>query len=314
MNVPVFETDKKIALGFSCHNNTEAEITRSLDPWVDHVDYIIAVEGRYRVPYSPAMMKGPIPPKFGKDTREILGRHYGSKVIYIEYYGVQYEKRQQYLNAARDCDAVIVWDSDDIIINSREFHPQPHEPDWQRFHKLIALAHEFAEDRAGTLDMWAWIPSEELWPRQFNKIESNTWHRYHRIHLNPGKQKYILNHYTVAENHITEEQILGFSTKPENLGQFNPYLIYPMGTAEGVRFTTDRKLRTEEANNAGNLWSWQLMQEETYRAYLVEAKVNGWDKVYKEQYREPFTYWFDETGRPVMYTKEEQELFNQLEL
>ena len=70
MKMPVFETEKKICLGVSCNNNSEAELTRALDPWVDHVDYIIAVEGRYRVPYSPAMMKGPIPLKFGKDTRD----------------------------------------------------------------------------------------------------------------------------------------------------------------------------------------------------------------------------------------------------
>ena len=87
-----------------------------------------------------------------------------------------------------------------------------------------------------------------------------------------------------------------------------------MGTAEGVRFTTDRKLRTEEANNFGDIWSWQLMQEETYRAYLVEMAARGNDSIVKDQYREPFTYYFNELGRPIMYTKDELELFKQLEL
>ena len=162
--------------------------------------------------------------------------------------------------------------------------------------------------------MWCWIPSEEDWPRQYNVMESNTWNRYHRIHLNPGKQKYLLNHYTMAENHVQEIDVLKFSTKPENLGKFNPHLLYPMGTAEGVRFTTDRKLRTEEANNFGDIWSWQLMQEETYRAYLVEMAARGNDSIVKDQYREPFTYYFNELGRPIMYTKDELELFKQLEL
>lgn len=306
----------KTALGFSCNNNTEAEITRSLDPWVDHVDLIIAIEGRYRIPYSPAMMKGPIPAKFGTDTEDILRKHYGDKILYHEYYGEQKNKRQKYLDMATGvlCDVVIVWDTDDIIIDRVQ---DAYNPNWDRFYKLIGLAHEFAEGQAGLLDMWAWIPNEELWPRQFNKIKANTWHRYHRIHLNPGKQKYILNHYTMAANQdVTEEQVLEFSTKDENKTERNPYLLYPQGVAEGIRFTTDRKLRTEQANTSGDSWAWQLMQEETYRAYLVEIKIRGeaGEKTYKEQYREPFTYWFDHNGRPVMYTKEELELFNQLEL
>ena len=318
MKVPVFEADKKIALGVSCNNNTEAELTRSLDPWVDKVDHIIAVEGRYRCPYSPAMMKGPIPPKFGEGMYEILKKYYDSdKIQYLEYYGEQYKKRQQYLDhAARlGVDALIVWDSDDIIMVPAPLHSS-YALDWHRFFKLIALAHEFADGEAGLMDMWAWIPSVELWPRQYNNIPSEVWHRFHRIHLNPGKQKYILNHYTMAANKdVTEEQVLSFSTNKDNITKLNPYLLFPYRAAEGVRFTTDRKLRTADANAFGDTWSWQAMQEELYRAYLVEIKLReGGEKLYNDAYRTPYTYYFDERARPIMYTKEEQDLFNSLEL
>jgi hypothetical protein len=322
MKVCAFEADKKIALGVSCNNNTEEELTRSLDPWVDRVDYIIAIEGRYRVPYSPAMMKGPIPPKFGTNTLDILEKHYGGrdgKLLYSEVYAEQYKKRQKYLDVAAeyDFDVVIVWDSDDIIMEGPQHNDTKlYHFEWARFFKLIALAHEFADGEAGLMDMWAWIPSEADWPRQYNNIPSDVWHRFHRIHLNPGKQKYILNHYTMAANKgVTEEQVLSFSTNKDNVTKLNPYLLFPYRAAEGVRFTTDRKLRTDDANKFGDTWSWQAMQEELYRAYLVEIKVReGGEKLYKDLYREPFTYYFDERGRPINYTKEEQERFQELEL
>ena len=153
------------------------------------------------------MMKGRIPPKFGAETEDTLQQHYQDKVAYLEYYGEQKDKRQRYLNYAADeeFDVVIVFDSDDII------HPE--HTDWNRFYKLISLAHDFTEGEAGILDMWCWIPSEEDWPRQYNVMESNTWNRYHRIHLNPGKQKYLLNHYTMAENHVQEIDVLKFRYK-----------------------------------------------------------------------------------------------------
>ena len=138
MKMPVFETEKKIALGVSCNNNSEAELTRALDPWVDHVDYIIAVEGRYRVPYSPAMMKGPIPPKFGEDTFAILDKHYGDKVKYDECYDIQHYKRQHYFDLAGrlNCDALIVFDTDEIVL--QKLHE--YQIDWEKFYRRIALS------------------------------------------------------------------------------------------------------------------------------------------------------------------------------
>ena len=317
MKIPLFETDKKICLGLSCNIIAQRKkLTRASDPWVDHVDEIIVVEGRYRIPYSPEMMKQPIPPKFGPNTFQILNSHYRNKLSYYEYYGLQTDKRQKYLDVAQAhyCDALIVFDTDEVLINTETADNTPRPKDWNRFYKRIALAHEFLEGEPGILDMWSWIPDEETWSRQHNKAVSNTWQKWHRIHLNPGKQKYILNHYTLSYLDTTEQQILEWSSKEENFRKWNPHLIYPMGTAEGIRFTMDRKLRDQDTNTFSHNLAWQLIQEELYRAYLIELQATDRQKVYDEIYREPFTYWFNESGRPIDYTKEEQELFNSLEL
>jgi hypothetical protein len=314
VKTPLYEKDIKLALGFSCNNNTEQELVRSLDPWVDRVDVIIAIEGRYRIPYSPTMLKSYISPKYGENTLEILQGHYGEdKIHFLKFYGEQVHKRQRYLDHADTigCDAVIVFDTDEILMDSAM---KGITAEWNRFYKKIGLAVEFSEGEANMLDMWSWIPDEQTWPRHFNNAITNTWKTWHRIYINPGKQKYILNHYTTADKNVTELEVLGFATQEENKAKRNPYLIYPMGTAEGVRFTTDRKLRTKDANNYDSTWSWQLIHEEIYRAYLWELKANKMDEVYEKQYREPYTYWFDSNGRPVMYTNEEQERFQELEL
>ena len=252
----------------------------------------------------------------GANTYDILEKHYGfkdDKVLYSEVYAEQHKKRQKYLDVAAeyDYDAVIVWDTDEIIIDSEM---KGTEANWNRFYKRIALAHEFLEGEPGILDMWSWIPNEQIWSRQHNKAASNTWQKWHRIHLNPGRQKYILNHYTLSYLETTEQQILEWSSKEENFRKWNPHLIYPMGVAEGVRFTMDRKLRDEDTNNFSHNLAWQLIQEETYRSYLVELQATDRQKVYDEIYRPPFSYFFDSNGRPVDYTKDEQDLFNSLDL
>lgn len=311
MKIPAFDIDKKIAIGVSCNSNSEAELVRAIDPWINHVDYIIAVEGRYRVPYTPTMMNNTksIPPKFGKDTESILRKHYGAKIAYCEYYLLQQEKRQKYFDVAGvlGVDALIVWDTDDLI-----------HPDYQDFNKLlkqIALLHEFIEGKPAVCDMWAYIPSEEDYPRQYNNVPTNTWREYHRIHLNPGKQRYALNHFIFAPSESTDDQIMGFTANRENIDKKNPYLLYPMWTLDGVRITTDRKLRTQEQNDYGNNWAFQNMHEEIYRQYLLDLKVTaGMTEIYDKQYRKPWSYYFDHNGRPVMYTKEEQERFRELEL
>ena len=176
------------------------------------------------------------------------------------------------------------------------------------------------EGEPGLLDMTAWIPTEEEWSRQFNKVPDNTWWQYHKIHLNPGKQRYAFNHYTFAYKDATDEQIAGFTADRENIVKKNPYLLYPLGICDGVRITTDRKLRNKEQNDYGNTWTWQWMQEETYRAYLLELKSladkgdNNMRQIYEQHYRPEFSYYFDNNARPVMYTKEEAELFQSLEL
>ena len=47
---------------------------------------------------------------------------------------------------------------------------------------------------------------------------------------------------------------------------------------------------------------------------LADKGDNNMRQIYEQHYRAPFSYYFDNNARPVMYTKEELELFNYLEL
>lgn len=312
MKIPVYEIEKKIALGFS-FLNSEKEIKRSLDLWYPKVDYIIAVDGRYKYPYSPEMLKGKIPSKFSTDKSiEILEDNYEDKLILLQKYGTQMEKRQTYMDVAGNlgCDALIVFDTDEYV------HPEhPECTDWNRFFKQIVHISEFnGKEVPGVCNMWCWIPDEIIWPKQYNEAKTNTWRDYTRVHINPAKQRYAFNHFVFCPKDANNEDIHRWNNNPDNAFKRNPLQLYPQGFLEGIRFTTDRLKRTEETNRFGNLWAFQTMHEENYRVKLEEAQALGYTKMYSEIYRPEGTYWFDEKGRPINYTKEEQDLFNSLDL
>jgi len=309
-----YKQDLKIALGFSYHNNTKEEIQRALDQWYDKVDYIIAIDGRYKYPYSPEMLKRPdlIPSKFSPvEISDFMDRRYGDKMQFYSMYKSQMEKRQKYLDVAGnylDCNVVIVADTDEII------HPNPEYNDWERFYKQLYHISQFnGTDTPGVLSMHMYFPDSTKYPKQFNNVPDNSWKDYTRVHINPGLQRYALSHYTFSPKKYTDRDIVNFEMDIKNTRMMNPYMLYPQGFM-CIRLYTDRLERTAPDKEFGNMWAWQMMHDELYRQKLIEAEICGYHKLHKEIYRDEGTYWFNDKGKLVPYTDEEQQLYNSLEI
>lgn len=255
----------KKAIGYSYFNG-EKEHTRALDPWYPQVDYIIALDGRYRTPLPP-WVRAKQTSNYSTDGSEhVLKTCYGDKLIHEKIYDTQIHKRQRYMDIAGElgCDYLIVWDSDDII------HPEYQDFDY--FNKRLEreLKPEHKHDR--NYLMWAWIPDEATWSKQNNEVPSNIWNPYTRIHKNPGTMRYCQSHWTFCDKNVTDHEINLWKWKKENLMKRdwtqNPYYIKSPNTIDGVRITTDRKLRTVSDLEWGESWSFQQIHYEVFHYEL----------------------------------------------
>jgi len=305
-----YRQDLKIALGFSYHNNSISEIQRALDQWYDKVDYIIAIDGRYKFPYSPEMLARPdlIPPKFSPvETYDFMDRMYGNKMHFYTMYETQMVKRQRYLDVAGrlGCNVLIVADTDELI------HPEYNN--WDKFYKQLWHIVQFDEQEPGVLSFMLYFPDAKQYPRQFNNVAANTWVDRTRVHINPGAQRYAVTHYTFCPKTSDNKDIINFEMDVRNMRMRNPYMLYPQGIM-CIRLIMDRLKRTPAELEFGNMWAWQLMHDELYREKLQEAQIVGYDKLHKEIYRDEGTYWFNDKGKLVPYTEEEQEVYNSLNL
>ncbi len=307
----------KLGLGFSYWNSAK-EIPRSLKPWLPHVDYIVAVDGRYWTPESPEMKKMNIPNFSTDNSFEVLQEICGYKLFHDKLYAPQMEKRQLCLDIAGDldCDFMIVWDSDDYI------HPQ--HQDFVKFKGQLESVLKWWDD--DLFYMQAWIPDEKLWPRQHNAgIPDNSWKEYTRIHKNPGNQRYTKNHFTFTKKDVTDKQIYEWEWDENNwiqnedennptlnkqlgiqvintnkvLKMPNPFLLHPHIIIDGVRITTDRKFRSQEQLTFGDGWAWQNAKYEDYMEYLLAAKHVG-----LKMGLEDYEYFFDENGKRQSYNKD----------
>jgi hypothetical protein len=255
----------KKAIGYSFLNG-EKEHPRSLDPWYDHVDYIIAIDGRYRTPLPPHLRAKYNSPYSTDNSDHILKTRYGDKLIYEKLYATQMKKRQRYLDIAGElkCDFLITWDTDDIV------HPDPQYQNWDRFDKqLEAVKKYWTDDRI--FYMWAWLPDETLWPKQYNEIASNVWRQYSRIHKDPGTMRYTHTHWTWTDKKTTDDQINKWVWSHRMLDEIkdNPYYLQSNTTIDGVRFTTDRLLRTKDDLEFGDGWTFQQIHWESFIYKLV---------------------------------------------
>jgi len=284
----------KKAIGYSYYN-AEKETPRSLDSWYPQVDYIIALDGRYKTPLSPAMSRMKLSDYSTDNTEHLLKTRYPDKIVHERLFATQIEKRQRYLDIAGElgCDYLIVWDSDDYI------HPQYKE--WDFFNKQLENELKFPNHRI--YDMWAWIPSVELWPQQHNEVPPNAWRQYTRIHKNPGTMRYAQTHWTFADKKVTDDDINKFLWAHGETIE-NPYYIKSSTTIDGIRFTTDRILRSSRDLEFGDGWAYQNMH---WEAYEYQTKPYWKDKGFELAYESIKTkkhpnlqYYFpppDELGR-----------------
>jgi hypothetical protein len=252
----------KIGLGYS-YLNAEKETPRALDPWYDHVDHIIAIDGRYKTPLPPDLRKKYKSLYSTDNTEHILKTRYGDKLTFLKYYATQMDKRQRCLDIAGElgCDYLIVWDSDDYI--------HPDYQDWHKFNKQLESVLKYWDDRI--LYMWAWIPDEKLWSKQHNEIPSNIWRQYSRIHKDPGTMRYAQTHWTWASKDTTDDTINKWKWTNPRLDEIkdNPYYLQSNVTVDGIRLTTDRTLRSQSDLEFGDGWAYQQIHWEAFNYKLV---------------------------------------------
>jgi len=278
-----------IGLGFSYFNSAK-EIPRALTPWVPQVDYIIAIDGRYRTPITPEMRKQDLPIFSTDNSFDVLEKLCKEKFIYDKLFDTQIQKRQRYLDLAGElgCDVLIVWDSDETI--------HPDYQDWDKFHKQLEYVLNFNEEEQ-LFGMYAWIPDEEQWPKQHNMTLSNIWKKYTRIHKNPGSMRYATNHYTWCKKDVTDKEIMDYNFE-YGQGVENPYLLpFPTACVDGIRIAMDRNLREAGQLTFGDGWAFQEIHEDAFKVY------NHWRN--HQPQLEPLDpsrpHYFNEMGKIVWY-------------
>jgi hypothetical protein len=291
--------DITIGLAYS-YLDGEKEHPRALDPWYPRVDHIIAVNGRYRTPQTPEMRRKNMSNFSTDNSFDVLKSRYGDKLTHQDYYGTQLEKRQKCFDIAGElgCDVVIVWDTDDII--------HPDYQDWDRFYRQLAYVYEYNPSEY-IFKMYCWIPSREKWSPQHNGVEANTWMKYDRIHRDPSNLRYAQNHCTWSMKNVTDEQINEWKWHPDHINRTDlecPFNKYGNTVLDGVRFTTDRALRTKDQLEYGDGWAWQNMHWENYefnvKPYVHHQGLKFEYEGLLEQYP-TLEYYFDKDGRLVPY-------------
>jgi len=258
------------SIGFSFYNN-EREIPRSLSAWIPHVDNVIAIDGRYQTPETPEMKSKNLTYYSNDNSEEVLRKICGDKLIFEKYYATQIDKRQRYMDIAGEIksDILIVWDSDDYI---HSFYQ-----DWNLFEKELEWIMKRPEETSIHY-MYAWIPSDRVYPKQFNAVDSNSWQKYARVHKNPGDQKYVVTHHTFTKKKTlqvcSEEEIAAhYSIYRDHFG--NPYLIQGdvNKPIEGIRLITDRDYRTSDQLEHGNNWAYQDCREDEVKLLNTAFKT-----------------------------------------
>jgi len=287
--------------------NAEKEIPRWGDDWYDHVDHIIAIDGRYKTPMSPKMRAMNLPNYSSDYSEHVLKTKYGKKLTHDKVYGTQLEKRQRGLDIAGELGVqmAIVSDSDEYIYPS---------PDWDLFAKqLEAVYYAFPDQRL--FQMLAWIPDTGAWSPQYNEVKPNSWVPYTKVHRDPGTMKYVLTHYTWADKSTTLQQIqkhmfediasINGDIRDPN---FNKYLLKSTMLLDGIKITTDRTKRTPAMLDLGNSWTWQNMHWEQW-TYVIEAHWHYWgNKTQFDYMKEKFPdldYYFDERAILIPYRLKE---------
>lgn len=133
----------KIGIGYCYYNDIES-IKRGLPTFVNEVDYIFAVDGKF------SLREGS---DFSDDgSTEYLEKH--DNVIIEKYVGMEHDKRQRYVELAKGkCDFIIILDSDEFILDA----------DWNLFRQNLS---KLKDDIAGIKCYYNekdWTPYPRIW-------------------------------------------------------------------------------------------------------------------------------------------------------
>ena len=276
--------------------DAEKEFPRCITPWLPHVDYVIAIDGRFKTPLPPTLKCLEWSDYSTDNSYEVLKKLCGDKLVYEKFTGTQMQKRQRCLDIAGElkCDFSITFDSDDYLLDEWQ--------DWQWFDKQLENVLKSSEDFV--CYMWCWIPDETLWPKQHNHVKEG-WQNYMRIHKDPGNQKYAINHWTWAfkDSPITEHEIYMYVLL-HGINPAPPHFIRPGINIDGVRFTTDRTLRTKDHLEYGDGWPYQEDCWDKLRPYNHWRSEQDQEVIRTFDIRNPDDFYFDEKGVLIWYNKD----------
>jgi len=205
-----------------------------------HVHRVHAVDGRYM------FYNGPPLGNFSNDNSVRLLENIPNCDVYY-YTGMQFLKRQVYLDVATDCDFLMVVDTDEYI------HPE--YTDWDRFYRELKNITELYP----TMDIFGMnIYFHENYEKAFNDVRLGDWGQFMRIIRNPSDKMYDLSHYTLVKKGDKKHNWL-----------WGPHQVY----VDGIRFATDSSMRSSEVLKERDKWAWDNMQEE--HRLMMEATANG---------------------------------------
>jgi len=210
-----------------------------LDSVYEHVYKIYLVNGRYKEfnhdwDYSP------------KWTTLNLKDKYPNVEV-VNCCATQLVKRQIYLEmaGADNCDYLLVMDSDDYI--------HPDFRDWDSFYKELEQVYDEEEL---LYFLWFWVAKD--WQCSANPVVMETWQKYIRIHKNPGRQKYHMNHYT-------------WRLKEDNSVNLNSLLAKK--TLGGIKLTCDSLYRDEDFLKRKADWEQSDYLQEQSRLWVALNKL-----------------------------------------
>lgn len=195
----------KIGVGLCFYNDLES-LKRSIPSYVEHVDYIFAIDGRF------SLLEGD---DYSKQEVQDYVKSFPN-VIYEQFIGMEHDKRQRYVDLARqyEVDYLLIIDSDDYIIKE--------EADWDLFFKSAEeRIKQYPEENFFALDLLytppGFIPREytplpRLWVRP-NECE------YYKAHcIFKGKNK------NAVRASATVPKVLGLSFAHDDLCRNDDYL------------------------------------------------------------------------------------------
>jgi len=159
MDDSIFNQKLIIAVGYCYYNDLES-IKRGLVTFVNDVDYVFAIDGKF------SMRKGS---DFSTDGSTEYVKSFPN-VIHAQFTGMEHDKRNIYCEMATemDVDVLIILDSDDYVVNAN----------WTIFRQNLENIKNSKENIHGLRDYYSgqeWTPRPIIWLRP-NEI------RYHKAH------------------------------------------------------------------------------------------------------------------------------------